>query len=260
MKKIDFKKIDIAVLIIAPLMAMIISIILKANFLLSTLLFFGIPDIYLSVRNTQAIKKSLVFSILVGGVGSLVIDYFATTNGSWFIPDSIFSFRIFDIVPIDDLVWGFLLVFNIIMFYEHLLDKGKHNVKDTKLKYLVVLVIFTLLAFFSIYAFKPSLFEIDYFYIKAGIIIVFLPTISFLSIFPKLISKYVKTGAYFFAQGIIFELTALHLNQWEFNSSEYIGWIELNSLRFPIEELIFWMILFAICMLSYYEFFYDDRK
>lgn len=257
---IDLKKVDILVLIALPAIATILSLLFRTNFLISTLLFFGISAVYLAIRNAHAVGKSLLFSIFMGLFAAFVVDYFATINGSWFIPSTLFSFRLLNVVPVEDMIWGFLLVFNIIMFYEHFLDKGKHALKDTNFKYFVVLVILILFLFFSIYIFKPELFMINYFYVKFGLSLILLPTLTFIGIFPRLLSKYIKTGAYFFAQGIMFELTALHLGQWEFKNTDYIGWVEVNSLRFPLEEFVFWLVLFAVCILSYYEFFYDDMK
>lgn len=254
------KKIDIIFLILSPIFATFVSLTFKTNFLISTLLFFGIPAIYLSWRNTHAIKKSFLFSSIIGIFGAFVIDYFATVGGFWFVPKTVFPLRLLGVVPIEDLIWGFLLVYGIVMFYEHFLDKGKHNLKDTNLKYLIISLIFIFITFFLIYLFKPFLLVIPYFYIKAGIIIILFPIISFLSFFPKLISKFIKAGTYFFIQGILFELTGLTLNQWNFDGTNFIGWVQILNLKFPLEEFVFWMVLFSTCVLSYYEFFDDDRK
>ncbi len=254
------KKIDIIFLILSPIFATFVSLTLKTNFLTSTLLFFGIPAIYLSWRNQHAVKKSAIFSFLFGLVGgALIIDYITHFNNAWFVT-TIFPVRIFNQAPIEDFLWGFLAVYNIIMFYEHLLDKGKHNLKDTHLKYFVSLIIFITIIFSVIYIFDKKLFLIPYFYIKAGFIVILVPAISFLTFFPRLISKYLKTGVYFFAQSLMFELTALRLGQWSFNGNQYIGWVQILNLKFPLEEFVFWMVLFSTCVLSYYEFFDDDRK
>jgi len=145
------------------------------------------------------------------------------------------------------------------MFYEHLLDKGKHNLKDTNLKYFIVVVIFIGIALTLIYLLKKDII-IGYSYLKMGIAIVLLPTISFLSFFPRLLSKFVKTGVYFFVVGIMVELTGVSFNQWGFRGNNFIGWISVGTIRFPLEEFFFYIVLFSTCVLSYYEFFDDDRK
>lgn len=254
------KKIDIIFLILSPIFASVISLYFKTNFLISILLFFGIPGVYLSWRNFHAVKKSFVFSLLFGTFGLFIIDTYATASGSWFVPQSSFSIRLLGIVPIEDIIGGGLLIYNIIMFYEHFLDKGKHNLKDTNLKYFIVSLIFAFIFLFLTYLFKPSMLVIPFFYIKAGIVIVLFPIISFLSIFPRLLSKFVKAGTYFLIVGILFKFTGVTLNQWNFYGNNFIGWINILNVRFPIEELFFYIILFSTCVLSYYEFFDDDRK
>ncbi|VVA44264.1 conserved membrane hypothetical protein [Candidatus Roizmanbacteria bacterium] len=254
------KKIDIVFLILSPIFASVTSLYFRTNFLTSTLLFYGIPAVYLSLRNMHAVKKSAIFSFIFGLIGGgIIFDYLSHFNNLWFVP-SIFPIRILGQVPIEDLLWGFLSVYNIIMFYEHLLDKGKHNLKNTHMKYFITIIIFCLTIFLVIYIFKNELFLISYFYAKIILVLFLIPTISFLTFFPRLLSKYLKTGVYFFAQSLMFELTALSLNQWSFNGNQYIGWVQILGKRFPLEEFIFWMILLSTCVLSYYEFFDDDRK
>ncbi len=256
------KKIDIVFLILSPIFATVTSLILKTDYFVSTLLFFGIPAGYLSWRNSHAIKKSFIFALIMGIVGSFVGDFFAVSSFSWIVPTTIFSLRLFGLVPVEDLVWGFLLVYDIIMLYEHFLDKGRHNLKDTNLKYFIVAATFLLIVAFLIYFLNRRYLNIRYFYVCAGLIFVLLPIVSFLSFFPRLISKFIKAGTYFFYQGLMFELVGLSLNYWRFNGKDYIGWITISlfKLQFPLEEFVFWMVLFSTCVLSYYEFFDDDQK
>ena len=171
-----------------------------------------------------------------------------------------FWFSFFRDIPIEDLIWGFLLVYSVIIFYEHFLDKGKHNLVDKRLKYFILPIITLLLIFFLLYFFNPNLLRLNYAYLWMGIILIFIPSITFLSFFPKLLSKYVKTGSYFFVLAFIFELTALQLNQWTFPGTHFIGWVQIAGHAFPFEEFFFWFVLVAIAILSYYEFFDDDRK
>lgn len=50
------------------------------------------------------------------------------------------------------------------------------------------------------------------------------------------------------------------LGQWTFPGDQFIGWVNMLGVRFPFEELLFWFMLAAIGILSYYEFFDDNRK
>ena len=255
------KKLDIVLLILFPLASVILSLVFKANFLVSILLFFGLPSLWLSFRTQTKIKKTFLFSLILSLPLGIFIDYIATINNSWFVPITVFSFRLFGVVPIEDLIWGFFFIYSIVIFYEHFLDKGKHELVDRRMKYLVwPLIIFALIFIVILFA-RPEFLQIRYAYFYLDLIFIFLPAVTFLSFFPRLLSKYVKTASYFFVLAILFELTGLHLNNWVFSDNGYfIGWVELFGYRFPFEEFFFWFVMGAISVLSYYEFFDDDRK
>ncbi len=254
------KKIDIFFLIVSPLVATVISLYFKVNYITNIFLYFGLPALYLSVRNKHAIIKSTVFSLIMGVVAAFLIDYVATFSNSWLILSTVFHLRVLNIVPIEDIIWGFLVVYDTVMFYEHLLDKGRHNLKDTKVKYLVILTIFLLIVFLLVYWFNPAVAYVKYFYFYAGIAVMLLPVVSYLSFFPRLISKFIKAGTYFFVVSVLYEFTGLYLNQWTFTGNNFIGWVKILGLAIPFEEVFFYLILFNVCILSYYEFFYDDNK
>jgi len=254
------RKLDIFLLILFPIMSVILSLLLKASFLASILLFFGLPAVWLSYRTRHMIKKTLIFSLIFSIPLSLMIDYVAVLDKSWFVPSSVFSFRIFNVVAIEGFVFGFLLVYAVLIFYEHFLDKSKYEIVDKKMKYLILPLIILSIVFFALLLLKPGLLRIKYAYLCLGIIFMLLPAITFLSFFPRLVSKYVKTASYFFMLLLIFEITGLQLNQWTFPGENFIGWIQIFNYKFPLEEFFFWIILSSTGILSYYEFFDDDRR
>ncbi len=255
------KQLDILLLILFPVVSVVLSLALKVNFLTSTLLFFGLPALWFSLRTKEMVAKTLLFSALWAIPLSLFIDSVATISKAWFVPATVFPFRLFGVIPIEDLIWGFLFTYSVIIFYEHFLDKGKHELIDRRMKYLLWPWILLTIACIALLVARPELLVIRYAYFYLGLICVLLPTLTFLSFFPRLLSKYVKTASYFFLLALVFELTALHLNQWQFpNDGYFIGWIELFGYRFPFEEFFFWFVMGAIGVLAYYEFFDDDRK
>ena len=225
------------------------------------MLFFGLPSLWLSIRTNHRVVKTAIFSFIWAIPLTFFADYIATINGAWLVPQTVFPVRLFGIIPIEDFVWMFLAAYSVLIFYEHFLDKGKHELVDKRIKYLLWPWILLAIIFVSILFASPELLKIKYAYFYLGLIFIFLPAVTFLSFFPRLLSKYVKTASYFFVLGILFELTGLHLNNWSFPKDGYfIGWVELFGYRFPFEEFLFWFVIGAISVLSYYEFFDDDRK
>ncbi len=254
------KKLDIILLILFPIVSVVVSLAIHANFLTSILLFFGLPSVWLSFRTPERVQKALVFSVLMSVPLGLFIDYIATMDGAWFVPTTVFPFRLFGVVPIEDLIWGFFLIYSVVIFYEHFLDKGKHELIDRRMKYLVWPIAVILIIFFALLVIQPELLVIPYAYWWLGTIFFVIPTVTFLSFFPRLLSKYVKTASYFFLLAVLFELTGLQLNQWTFPGQNFIGWVELFGHRFPFEEFFFWFVMSSISVLAYFEFFDDDRR
>ena len=255
------QKIDIVLMILLPVVAATLTLIFKTNFLISTLLFFGLPSLYLSLRKLEIVPRSLIFTALFSIPLAIIIDYLAVMDKSWSVPTSLFSSRFLGVIPIEDFIWGFLYVFFIVMFYEYFLDFGKGEDRLAKnIKYFTVILLSLLILFFLFLFISPQLLHIEYFYLKAGIILALLPLVTFLSFFPKFWTKYLKIGIYFLGLSLLFELVGLQTNQWTFPGHNFISFIEIFGLRIPVEEFLFWIVLGVPWILSYYEFFADDKR
>ena len=254
------KHADIALLVLFPLIAVAACLLFQVGYLVSSLLFFGPLALWLSYRKPQAIKKTFLFSLVLSTLLTVFVDYLATTDGAWFVGETAFPFRFFGIVPAEDSVLGFLLTYNVILFYEHFLEKGKHGPAGKQTKHaLWVIGIFLALFILAIVA-KPELVRIPYAYAWMGLVLLVIPTAAFLSFFPRLIGKYAKVACYFSAVLLIIEMTGLQLQHWSFPGLHFIGWVELFRYRFPFEEFLFFIIMTTIGILTYYELFADDRK
>jgi hypothetical protein len=253
------KKLDILLLTIFPFLATGLSLYFKTNFLVSIFLFFGLPSLWFTYRTPHKSLKTLIFASVFTIPMVLLIDYLAGGDASWHVA-TIFPVRILDTIPIEDFFVGFGMAYYTIIFYEHFLDKGKHDLIDKHMKYVIWPFILLFTVVLGNYFLMDKPLTIPYAYLWLGIILIIVPCVTFLSIFPRLLSKYVTTSAYFFLLYLIFEITALELEQWSFPGNNFIGWIELFQYRFPFEELFFWIGTSTIAILSYYEFFDDDRK
>lgn len=250
-------------LLLWPIVASVISILMNANFFVSTVIFLGIPSVYLSFLNKEHIKKLGIFSILFAIPICLVVDYIMEATGGWYVPQSLFgSFRLFDFVTADLVLWGFLEAYFILMFYETYLDKKfKPKLYHPNLKYLFILFYLSLSVFVLFYIFNPSILQINYFYLKMGIVMAVFPVLGMLLKFPRFLNRYLNIAAYFFIFNIVYEITAVKLHQWSFPvENQLIGIVDFMGVRFAFEELIFWMILTAMSVVSFYEVFDDDLK
>lgn len=245
-----------------PIAAAVLSFAFQAGMFASMLLFLAAPVIYLSYRYPQFIKKIALFSFVTSIPISIVTDYVMAKTDSWLLPHSVFgSLRLFNYATVDQAIWLFLYVYFVAIFYEVFLDQDiKEKIVYPRLKFLAILM-FSILGIFVIaYVFNPSILNIDYFYLKFGLIFVVLPIIVGLWRIPIVYQKIAMASSYFVMWSLIYELTALSLNQWFFpDKNQFIGFINILGIRFPIEEFIFWILLGAMTTLFYYELFDDDR-
>ncbi|MDO8664231.1 MAG: hypothetical protein Q7K44_01620 [Candidatus Liptonbacteria bacterium] len=261
-KTSKIKKHELVVLLLWPIIAVVISLSLGAKIYLSMLLFYGLPAIYLSYKNPQHIKKTLLFSLASAIPFAFLFDYVMEITRGWAIGRMEFPHIWFlQYVSFIQIIWLILFIYLIVIYYETFFEKEKTKIIYPKTKWFLGLM----LAIFSFvvlsHFFVPSLLVIDYFYAKAGIVFVLLPVIAFLLEFPSLYGKFLKTASFFLYYNIIYEITALQLDQWSYPAkNQFIGYITLFKYNFPFEEFFFWIMIGSLAALSYYEFFDDDEK
>lgn len=242
----------LAALILYPIFASLISFLLEADFLVSLIIFYLVPGIYLSFIYPKAIKKAALFSLIFGAPIYAIIDYLAIKSGAWQLHSATIA---------ENILWGVFGVYFLVMFYEYFFDRENiQQLFSPRIKFLTIAVAAVLGIFFAIFAANPDLLKIDYFYLKSGIAFALVPVVLTLLFLPKLSGKFLKTAAYFAILNLTYELTALSLNQWSFPGDQFIGKVVLFGKTFPFEELFFFILLGSLALLSYYEFFADDRK
>lgn len=254
------KKFDLILLLIYPIIGATVSHLLNINAFGSVLVFFGIPSLYLTIRGVKFFKRAITFSVLVSVPLIIIIDYIAHLTGQWLIPNSILP-RLFQYVSIEVIVWAVLNLYFVIMFYEYFLHN--HYIKRLfypQMKYFFIVIYSLFILFLFLYKLFPGFLHIPFFYLFFGIFLILIPVILQFFKYPKFILKFFETAAYFFYLTLTYEITALQLGWWNFPGEQFIGWVSIFNIKFPLEELLFWLILFAMAILTYYEFFDDGEK
>lgn len=99
----------------------------------------------------------------------------------------------------------------------------------------------------------PSLITVQYGYLAAGLAVV-IPALVILFTRPRLFLPAIKTVPFFFFLYLFYDLTSFALTVNEFNGT-YLGMLTVVGLRFPVEELVFWMILNSAVVTVYYSYF-----
>ena len=117
-------RLDFVVVLALVLFAIPTSFAINASFLVSTLLFFGVPSLYLLFRQKGQFKRIFTASVLFGIFYGFLLDYMAELNSAWAWADTqqlVFPYKIFGVVTIDVMIWFFLWVLFMVVFYEHFL-------------------------------------------------------------------------------------------------------------------------------------------
>jgi len=252
------KLIDLFVLISIIILSTFVILTFKVRPLVSTIFYFILPALYLCVREKKNYKKILAASVVFGLLFAFVFDLLATFNNTWLVDQLVFPWKIFGVVPLDDMIWFFFLVFSTTAFYEHFIDDEKHKTISKHFKYALIPSILVLLAIIAIFIISPDSLKFSYSYLILGSIAA-TPLFYILYLKPEFIHKFIKLGTFFFFLYLIFELTALKLGQWGFYG-QYIGSVQLFGLKFPFEEFFFWIGISAPTFISYYEIFIDDER
>ena len=249
---------DLGILIILTFFATILSLALKVNFLVSALLFFALPSIYISFKQKNQIMRLSKFSALMGIPFIIIFDYIMASTNGWIVPKTIFSFRILEVVTIEMIIAMFFGVYFVLQFYTYFLDH--HIEKHPKTRLFGVLIGSVFVIFILLYLIWPKLLHIPYAYIILGIIFLALPTILLLITHKTLIKKFGFLGLFFMFNSSLYEYVGLTLGLWEFPGSQYVGTVTINNATLPFEEIIFYIILIAIWVATFYEIFDDDMK
>jgi len=252
------KKQDLILMIVWPIVASIVSLVWETNFLISTILFYILPSVYLSFKYRAIVRKIFVFSLVV--IPAIIVgDYFAEKTGSWFFPSSIFGLKLFGTTVFEVVLWMSSFVYFVVMFYEYFIDHSR--MKSTSRKMWLPLLGFTLLfVAFLIYLASGAVVQIPYFYLVFGLIFAIVPILLELFDFPRLFVKFAAITVYFSYSSFLWEIVALRLHQWTFPGTSFIGWLEIFNVKFPFEEFLIWIILGAAGILSWYEYFDDDNR
>ena len=228
--------------------------------LVSAIFFFALPSVYLFFRKKKPIKELCAGSLLIGVGFGFIFDVLASANNVWNELGSqlVFDYRIFGFLPADEPIWFVLWVLFVLVFYEHFYERHRVDRLSKRFLYIFIPVMGMLCATILVAIFDRERLLFPYAYFLLGLSAL-IPVLYVLKSWPHLIPKFVKTSIFFFFLYLIYELTAVHLGQWYF-PGEYIGWVRIEGIEFPLEELLFWMGASTLVVLSLYEGLVDDRK
>lgn len=217
------------------------------------------PIIYMFLRKKKNWKKILLGTLVFGVLLGHLLEFTANRSLLWECKSLIFNSLIFGTSTYDCTAGYGLMVIFMLTFYEHFLDRDLNHCISKKVLYILIPGLLFIPISYLIYKLDIGIPLTSLPYTLIGTVAI-IPLI-FLSLRNhQIITKFLFLGIYFFIYYFFFELLAVYKGYWIYEGNNYIGWVEILDLRFPFEEMFFWMMLFAATIASYYELFIDDEK
>ncbi len=256
-----FFGVDGLVLFLLPIVAVVISMLTRPTFFTSVFIFFGLPALYLSIRSPKYIVKLVLFSLLAGIPLIIILEYIGGPSLAWAFPPSVVGFYLFHQVSLEILLWAFFNIYAVVIFYEHIFDQHrKVAVWNKKMWTLVRYLIGWMVIFLLLLILNKGLIILPYFYFLFGIVIFIFPLAVTWLYYPKTLPKIFYSLVYFSYLSFLYEIMALTYGWWSFPGTDFVGYVTFFHVTFPIEELVFWIILFAPSVICAFEYLDDDCK
>lgn len=233
--------VDAAVLVCWSLVAGWLCWVTNAAWWIANLVLLTLPLLYLLVRAPEArcvLRVSFVVKYVV--FVTVVFDYLCVRYDAWDGPSA------FPALPggvlVEQVYWCAMMILLAIVVHARF---GARRLALPTVRWSRTVLSTIFFAGFVI-ALVPSLHGIldDYVYFKIGVVLYGAIFGVALLVDRRLISQLALTSAAFLCFNLGFELLALHNGFWSF-SGEYVGWVTIAGWRFPIEELVFMVILLA---------------
>lgn len=167
------KEVDIIVLLILLVIAVLYANITKDLYIgrsaIAGAIYILPPVLYLSLRKKKNWKKIIVSTLVFGGLFGFIFEFIAEFNKAYSVISILFPFRLFGVLPIDNVLGHMMMTLLTIVFYEHFIDRevNHHISKNLSHALLPALsaITFIILAFF----FQPNLIRIGHPYLYMGL-------------------------------------------------------------------------------------------
>jgi len=192
-----------------------------------------------------------VFGLLYG----FFFEFIQEFNRAYSVESRILP-RLFGVVPLDNILGHFMMSLLIFTFYEHFINPKTSNKISRYVWLPIVMASAASVIAVMLYYLNPNLIKLSYSYLIFGCIAV-IPPIVLAYKNPRYAREFSLMIPYFFILFFVIEIIAVRHSWWIYPGDQYVGWVQLGDLRYPFEELLFWMLFYAATLVSYYKIFVD---
>lgn len=256
------KKLDLIVVALIFLISILYSFVFK-DFYIGKALWVGaiggIPSvIYLGIREKKNWIKIGIATIIFGGIFGFFFEFLAELNNSYEVIERVFP-RIFGVMPLDNVLGHVMMALLTFTFYQHFIKRDADQKMSRFVNYALILGAIFVCLELVLFFINPQILNIHYEYAMFGSLAL-IPVVYIAIRRPWNIPNILKLTPYFFIQYFIVEISAISNSWWAYPGQYYLGWVSVFGLRFPAEELFFWMIFYAPFLVACYELFLEPRN
>jgi hypothetical protein len=219
--------------------------------ILANALVLGVPLAYVLLRY-RAARRRLRPSFIAKYVlfVSVFFNYLCVRYGGWGGPSSLPTLP--GGVNVEQIMWTALIIPLAIAVNEAFFAGGRVAPPHRYPRTILATMFFSGFAI----ALVPPLHVVveDYVYLKIGLSLYPIVFVLSLAVNPGVWRELVAVAALFGAFNLAFELLALELGYWTFDGV-YVGFVEVAGYRFPVEELVFLVLLCAPAVIATYSLY-----
>ncbi len=225
---------------------------IHGSFLTSIVLYFVVPSMYLAITKREVLLHALAAAMCSVPCVTF-FDYLAYINRAWSV-QTVFDWRLFNMIPIEDYLFTAFACFAAVAAYrvfQALAKVTPVNINAVMRFFLAACVASCALVLLSEVA--PGFVRIRFYYAWLDLTVFVVPVAAFLLRNPSFFNRFVRAAPFVFVLMFVYEITALKLGMWSFPSTDYIFSWNLLGVRFPIEEMLAWMVLFFPISIAFSE-------
>lgn len=213
---------------------------------------FSLPSIlYLGWRRPKPWRKIVLAVLIFGLILGYFFEFIQEFNHAYAVESRVFS-KIFGVLPPDNVMGHSMMAALTFTVYEHFYVAKKSNRLNPKWRKMLVIALVAALLVTALYFVWPGAIQIRFSYAIFGTIAL-LPLVRYVWNKPSDLPMLTSFIPFFALLYFVAEWFAVKYSWWVYPGDSYLGWVDAFGIRFPFEELLFWMIFYAPAIVSYYK-------
>jgi hypothetical protein len=218
---------------------------------------FCVPGIlYLWTRSQKPAKQIAYATLIFGFLCGFLFEFIEQFNRSYVIARSVIP-KLFGVVSFDFVIWHVLMAMYVFTFYEHFIDTtSAAPAISSRARKITIALVVSILITIGVYLYDPGWLRLRYAYTDLATVAV-LPLFLLAYHKPRYVRDFTLISPFFLFFFFLVEWTGVPKQWWAYGGSHYLGWVTVRSLHFPIEELLYWMLLYPATLIAYYKLFID---